>query len=461
MKPRLHLAILAGKTTHLATRALRRGGGTAAPGLIAERINPNLLRQLTQSLPYGSVIISGTNGKTTTSRLLSFILQASGLRAIHNRSGSNLTRGLASTLVTTANLAGGLRADIGLFEVDEGALPTAALQIKPRVLILTNLFRDQLDRYFEVDQILLKWRQMLGKLPESTIVCLNADDPRLAQLGTYAKGPVVYFGIAESSHKLEKLPQAIDVMGCPDCNSQLAYEEVYLSHQGKYFCSSCHFRRPDLQVKASKIELKGLSGTSLELTTPNGKIHLEIGVPGFYNVYNGLAAAAGAAALGANLTAVERGIASFHAAFGRIERIPIGEKEILLTLVKNPTGFNEVLRMLGSTEHEYLLLALNDLLADGTDVSWIWDVELEKLADQKTPVTVSGIRAWDLANRLKYAGVNPSLIQVQGNITTALHQALDNTPPGKTLYILPTYTAMLELRQNLVKSGNVGEFWED
>lgn len=406
-------------------------------------------------------MISGTNGKTTTSRLFSHILKSAHLKPIHNRSGSNLSRGLASVLLTEANLAGKIRADIGLFEVDEAALPGAALQVTPRVLILLNLFRDQLDRYFEIDQVLLRWRQVLSTLPATTTVCLNADDPRLAKLGAYVKGPVIYFGIHDSSEKLDTMPKSADLLGCPDCNSQLIYEDIYLGHQGEYFCSNCQLKRPDLHVSADNIKLEGLRGIGFELSTPKGRMVLNLGVPGFYNVYNALAAAAGGIALGFSLSQIQTGLEEFKAAFGRIERIKVGDKEILLTLVKNPTGFNEVLRMLGGTEHEQLLLALNDLLADGTDVSWIWDVDLERLASQKTPLTVSGLRAWDLAVRLKYAGVNTNLLRVETDLKTALKEALDNTPSGQTLYILPTYTAMLKIREVLTEMGHVGAFWKE
>lgn len=461
MNPRLHAAILAGKTTSRATRLLKRGGGTAAPGLVAEKVDPKIIHKLTRNLPAGSVMISGTNGKTTTSRLLSHILKSANLKPIHNRSGSNLSRGLASVLLTEASLAGKIKADIGLFEVDEAALPAAALQVNPRVLILLNLFRDQLDRYFEVDQVLLRWRQVLSALPPTTTVCLNADDPRLAKLGSYATGPVIYFGIHDATDKLDAMPKSADILGCPDCNSQLVYEDIYLGHQGKYFCSNCQLKRPDLAVSADKIKLEGLRGVGFELSTPKGRLVINLGVPGFYNVYNALAAAAGGIALGFSLTQIQTGLEEFRAVFGRIERIKVGDKEILLTLVKNPTGFNEVLRMLGGTKHEHLLLALNDLLADGTDVSWIWDVDLERLASQETPLTVSGLRAWDLAVRLKYAGLNTNLLRVEVDLETALREALDNTPSGQTLYILPTYTAMLKIREVLTEMGHVGEFWKE
>jgi UDP-N-acetylmuramyl tripeptide synthase len=461
MNPTLPLAIAAGKLTKIATKNLNLGGGTAAPGLVAETIDPGILSDLAQNLPQGVVLISGTNGKTTTSRLLGEILKTSDLRIVHNRSGSNLTRGLASTLLDKANVSGEIEADLGLFEVDEAALTRAAEELNPKVLILLNLFRDQLDRYFELDKLLLRWRKLVESLPKETMLVLNADDPRVASLGQSAQGPVIYFGVAESVHKLANLPQAADTRGCPDCGAQITYEEIYLGHQGKYACSNCTLKRPELDVSASNIELAGTEGTTFSLATPKGHTTITLKLPGFYNLYNALAAAAGAVAQDLSLDTIQKGLQTGSPAFGRIERVSAGDKKILITLVKNPTGFNEVLRMLEGAQDEHLLLALNDLLADGTDVSWIWDVDLEKIAGWKGLITVSGTRAWDLATRLKYAGIYPNLLQVEPDLEKALDQALERTSPGQTLYILPTYTAMLSLRKILTKRGHVQAFWED
>lgn len=461
MNPRLPLAIASGKLTATASKLLHQGGGTAAPGLVAEWFEPKILAELTKQLPQGAILISGTNGKTTTARLLAEILKAAGVKTVHNRSGSNLSRGIASTLLERADLSGRLDAKMGIFEVDEAALIPVTSQISPKILILNNLFRDQLDRYFEIDRTLLGWRKVVQKQPRETTIVLNADDPRVATLGRYAKGRVIYFGVAGSDQALEKLPAAADTSGCPDCQAQLVYEDIYLGHQGRYFCTNCTLRRPDLDVAAAGITLQGLQGSSFQIRTTAGQIPVKLGIPGFYNVYNALAAASTAIGLGISPEDIQKGLAGFKAAFGRIERIPVGNKEILLTLVKNPTGFNEVLRMLAGAENEHLLLALNDQLADGTDTSWIWDVDLERLASHHAPITVSGIRAWELANRLRYAGVNQELVTIQPDLSNSLRLSLQTLPKGKTLYILPTYTAMLKLRQILTKMGHVRSFWED
>lgn len=461
MNPRLPVAILTGKLVSWATQTFYRGGGTAAPGVVAERVDPDILSELTKQIPLGSILVSGTNGKTTTSRLLSHIFQVARITTIHNRSGSNLMRGLISTLIRATSPTGRIKADLGIFEVDEAALVRVAPLVRPKVIVINNLFRDQLDRYFEIDKVLLGWRALLTKLPKDTTICLNADDPRLADLGKYAPGKVVYYGIAQTKHKLNNLPQAADVLNCPDCNDLLTYDELYLGHQGKYFCANCQFKRPPLTVAASNIHLDGLQGVRFDLTTQSGNTEVALGVPGFFNVYNALAATSAALAANQELPDIKAGLAAFKSVFGRIERIPVGGKEILMTLVKNPTGFNEVLRLLTGTEQEHLMLALNDNIADGRDVSWIWDVDLERLAIQQAPITVSGVRSWDLANRLKYAGVNTKLVQVESDLPRALSQALRKVGKGKTLYLLPTYTAMLQLRQILARQGHVRHFLEE
>lgn len=455
------LAILAGKLTLHATRFANLGGGTAAPGLMAEAIDPNILAHLAPNLSDGAILVSGTNGKTTTSRLLSQILKLKGTKIIHNRAGSNLTRGIASTLIEHTSFTGKLPAEIGLFEVDEAALSEAAAQIKPRLVVLTNLFRDQLDRYFELDQIVKRWHKVLSHLPKNAIVCLNADDPRVASLGQFAPGKVFYFGIASANDRLKELPQAADVTRCPQCGGPISYSQLYSSHQGDWKCNSCKFQRPALDVSASGIALNGTKGLRFVLSTHSGKANIRLNLPGFYNAYNALSAATAAIARGVDLTSIQRGLEETKGAFGRVEEIAVGEKKVILILVKNPTGFNEVLRMVGDLRSSPLLLALNDHLADGRDVSWIWDVDLERFKGHRGPFIVSGTRAWDLANRLKYAGISPGRISVQPNFRAAVSEAIKKTPAKGTLYLLPTYTALFETRKIFEKMGSAKKFWEE
>lgn len=472
-------AVSVGKMSALATRLLGRGGGTALPGLVAQAVYPNVLRALTAQLPEGSVMVSGTNGKTTTSRMLGSILRAAGLQPLHNRSGSNLERGLVSTLVDAATLSASLPDSlrVGLFEVDEAAMPGALRAVRPRALVLNNLFRDQLDRYGEIDTVYSKWRAALPFLNSRSSISLNADDPGISSLAHTSKlrAHVYTFGIDDPRYALETLPHAADSISCPRCGSRLQYSLILLSHLGHWRCPRCGAERPTPDVAAIRVTLHGTESSHAHLRTPAGHMDIALNVPGLYNVYNGLAAVSAALALGISPQHIARGLANFTAAFGRIERvqIPGGEgKSLLLALVKNPAGFNEVLRMLFPPENDpsasavpkHMLIIINDLTADGRDVSWLWDVDFEMLSSPGlvSRLYVSGIRAADMAVRLKYAGVAPALVKLEPDVGEALDAAVRALPPAETLYVLPTYTAMLAFRKLLhARAWVSSQFWED
>ncbi|NWJ95443.1 MAG: DUF1727 domain-containing protein [Chloroflexi bacterium] len=458
-------AIATGKALLILLQRTGRGG-TALPGLIAQRLDPHILTGLTARLPSGSAVVTGTNGKTTTTRLFSTILQQAGLKVVNNRSGSNLIRGLTSTLLDQATFSGKLVADVGLFEVDEAAFPQAIAEIGPRLILVNNLFRDQLDRYGEIDTIRKRWVASVQKLGVGTTLVLNADDPSVAYLARFAPTGVrtVFFGLDDPAQTLSELPHAVDATKCVVCGSPLRYSAVYISHMGHYQCTNCDFKRPEPDYLAQNILLQGTSTTQFTLTTPAEPLPLSLGVPGLYNVYNATGAAAAALTLGLAPENVRLGLAEFKAAFGRIERVALAEdKALLLALVKNPVGFNEVLRMLTTSAEPKLklLIIINDLIADGRDVSWLWDVDFEVLAGKVEQVFTGGLRAADMAVRLKYAGVASSLIRVEEDIATVLKEATEHLLPGETLYVTPTYTAMLQTRQILQKMGMVLPFWEE
>ncbi len=461
-------AIAAGKAAGAGTRLLRRGGGTALPGLVAERVSPRLLRRFARQFRQGALIVTGTNGKTTTSRMLGAVLDEAAWRSIHNRSGSNLMRGLVATLVQASDLRGDLQADVGLFEVDEATIPAALAQIQPRLLLIHNLFRDQLDRYGELDTIHRSWRAALERLPEKTQVVLNADDPSVAVLARHTRARVTTYGIEDTRHALTALPHAADAINCPVCAHRLQYNAILLSHLGHYRCPQCGFARPLVDVAATTVTLHGTDSLALDIQSQAGTFPVEVGLPGFYNAYNALAATAAALVLGLPPATIGTGLAKFRAAFGRLERVTAGDKRLLLALVKNPVGFNEVLRMLFPPGAEavdgpkHLLILINDLTADGRDVSWLWDVDFELLGvpGAVARVTTAGLRAADMANRLKYAGVPAPNLAAIPALAGALDTALAPVPPGGTLYVLPTYTAMLAFRELLHTRGWVGQFWE-
>ena len=475
---RFFFAVIVGKITFFLTRTLGRGGGTAAPGLITNKIYPLFVSQLTKNLKHGSIVITGTNGKTTTSRILSSILHQAGYNPIHNRAGSNLMRGVASTLIEKCALNGDTEADIGIWEIDEATLPYAVRDLKPKIVVITNLFRDQLDRYGEIDKIAQIWKETLQKLPKKTTVVFCGDDPTVAGLGSALKNKVLYFGVNDKSFALKELPHAADSKQCPKCSSFLSFPSCFLSHLGHYICQDCGFHSPSIDVICRKILFEDTKNTQITLNTPTKQLNLEINLSGLYNVYNLLAAVAIAEVLKVSEAKIKKGVLSFRPAFGRIEKISAGKREILLLLCKNPTGFNEVLRTITRERRNLnILIAINDLIADGRDVSWLWDVDFEVLKGKVKDLVVSGIRAEDMALRLKYSNsqfpiptdsrgsstlcVGISNFQLEKDFQKAIKLGLQKTNDEEILYILHTYTAMLEIRKVLNKMGLAHKSWED
>ncbi len=472
---RLFLAVLAARLIRAVNRRFHLGGGTSLPGRVALKIAPNLIASLTGQLPRGSVVITGTNGKTTTAKLLHSILRASGARTVYNGSGANLTSGVASALLEAADLRGRLNADLGILEVDENAFPTVARQAKPAAVVVTNFFRDQLDRYGEIDHTVATVRKALTALPSQTAVWLNADDPLVAGLGEelahdegkgHDRPRIAYYGVEDESIATTGIRQVPDARYCARCGRPVVYERVFYGHLGWYFCGNCDYRRPEPRVYARAVEVHGREGTRLEIVLPSEtSFAAELKIPGFYNVYNALAAVAAATTLGAGVDAVEEGLGGAQSAFGRMEKLEIAGRDVVLALVKNPTGFNATIQALladDASRHCTAMFALNDRSADGEDVSWIWDVDLEALAREGSvrSIMATGLRAEDMAVRLKYAGFAPNSIQVEKDLARALEAALGLAPEGGTVYVLPTYTAMLGLRQLLEEQGRVRRYWE-
>jgi UDP-N-acetylmuramyl tripeptide synthase len=461
MGARLTAALLAGRAAAGLSRRFGIGGGTVISGHVVPRIAPNALSTIARRLPLGSVVVSGTNGKTTSTRLVSHLLRGSNIRPLHNRAGANLLTGLVSAVVDQTSLSGDPRADVGLFEVDEATLPAAIAELQPRVVLLTNVFRDQLDRYGEVHFIYETWRRGLSALPAASSLILNADDPLVAALGEGRTG-VTYFGLGDPSLAIDRPPHASDARLCIRCGARYEVSVTFYGHLGYYRCPSCGLSRPEPQVVATSARFAGDRGTSLCIETPVGRISARLGLPGLYNVYNALAATAVGLSLGLTPRAIARDLETFTAAFGRLERISVEGRELFLALVKNPVGFTEVLRTIVPAEHAAnLAIFINDHFADGTDVSWLWDVDFELLQGRVNFVVCSGTRAEDMAVRLKYAGFPLQRIVVESDPRRALEQALARSDPSDTIYVLPTYTAMLDVRNVLRRTGYVRHFYED
>jgi lipid II isoglutaminyl synthase (glutamine-hydrolysing) len=445
----IELARIAGRLSRLAAR----GGGTTIPGKILATIDPGALGRLAARLPLGCALVTGTNGKTTTTAMLAEILGRR-VRLAHNRAGANLVSGVASTLLEARN------ADLGLFEVDEGAFPEVARRARPRAVCLANLFRDQLDRYGELELVAERWRMAVSELDPAATVVANADDPLIANL-VRGREPGLRFGLDDPAVARERLPHAADSKYCVDCGAPYVYETAYVGHLGSYRCPGCGNARPPLDIAARSVDLDGLEGSTFDLATGSGSRRVTLPLPGLYNVYNALAAASLALALGATLDEIATGLARFRAAFGRFERIRVGDRTVLVLLVKNPAGANEAVRTLVDAGAPALaVVALNDEIADGRDVSWIWDVDFEPLAATLERLVVTGERAHELALRFKYGGVEPDRIEVLPALDRALDRGLELTPAGGELPVLPTYTAMLALRRIAADRGLVRPYWE-
>lgn len=474
------LAVAGGQSAAVFSRLLRLGGGTNFPGVLAQRIDPQILRRLSAALPGGVVLVSGTNGKTTTTRMISELLRRSGEQTLHNRAGANLVSGLTATAVAATGASGRPHATIGLFETDEAALPAAIGETSPRLVLIHNLFRDQLDRYGEVDTLATAWRTALAQLPATSTVVLNADDPAVADLGRDLTARVWYYGLADARHATGAAAHIADSQFCRRCGARYRYQLAFYAHIGHYACPQCGHSRPQPQVELARLDLQGADGSRLFISYPGGGFEAQLPLPGLYNAYNGLATAAVGLALGYAPALIRATLEEFHAAFGRIERLRAGADgpPLLIALIKNPVGASETVRMLVQTTEPaavahneqqaiiqaaalHVVIAINDRLADGTDVSWLWDADFEALSGCVAQAIVAGTRAADMAVRLKYAGIDAEQIVVEADLGRAIDAGLARLPAGATLYVLPTYTAMLELRAILARRGWVRNFWEE
>lgn len=435
------LAKLASKTSTL----LGRGDGSALPGLIAETLDPHVARRLGSSFAQGTILVTGTNGKTTTTKMLAQILTDAGYDVVTNRAGSNLYRGVVSEMLRRADAFGRVQGDIGLFEVDEASLPRLARDLQPRVIAVLNLFRDQLDRYGELDTTA---RLIGGGIAATTAdVVLYADDPLVASLGSYIETErgqeARYVGLDDVPLPALKHDVTADSLHAPN-GSPLIYSRRFFGHVGHYTAQDGSFARPHPAITASKLKL-GDTQSEAVITSDGHTGKLSIKLPGVYNLTNALMATGVAQQLGINIKQAVASLAKVEAPFGRVEQVEIDGKTIFLLLVKNPTGFNQVLQtFLMEQKGQYVLFAINDNFADGRDVSWLWDTALEDIAQHGHRILCGGIRASDMALRCKYAGIQS---EYRDGVADSFADFVASVPQGGTGYVVPTYTAMLELRR--------------
>ena len=448
MDLKLITALLIGKIISILLK-FTGSGATAAPGLVALKIDKDLVKKLSTRIKNGSIVISGTNGKTTTARI-AFDLLSKSNNVIHNRQGSNLARGIASTLISKTSLHGKISADLGVWEVDEAVLGEAVLNLSPNTIVLLNLFRDQLDRYGEVDTILKKWKDICTTLPKTTTLIINGDDPGIASLSKTFRGKLITFGI--QNMKSKNLPEGIsDVKQCPLCQKQLKFTNVTYAHLGKFQCTSCNFSNPPVKIFAENLSFAKDFSTTATLGIGSRKTQIRFPLPGVYNTYNVLAAASIALEQNIQIPEIKNSILNFTPAFGRFQKINIGGKIIYLFLIKNPAGANEVLKTLNSQTIINLVVILNDNFADGRDVSWIWDTDWKQISTKVKSLYISGNRSFDMATRLKYADFNMSKNYVYEHIKNSIESAITNMDTNDTLYILPTYTSLLAVNKILKK----------
>jgi UDP-N-acetylmuramyl tripeptide synthase len=461
---RLALAISAGKLAGASGRILGVGGGTSLPGMIARRIDPDVLKAVMSGNTAKKIVITGSNGKTTTSRMIAEMAKESGNRLSHNRSGSNLLQGVTSVAVNFATLSGKLESDVLVFEIDEGTMQHVVPEIQPDVVVITNIFRDQLDRFGELYAVARSLDKVLEDLPETSTIVLNGNDPQVANFGMNAKARRVFFGLETTEVGMPVPEASADVIRCIHCQEDLEYKVAYLSHLGLYRCPNCGYTLPPLDIAATSVRLAsdGKGPTQATLRTPEGEMQIQIPLPGIHNVYNAAAAVGAALAAGFPKQKLPNALAKLQPAFGRLEEIKAGDQTIYLAFVKNPTSFNLIMRLI--MQHpgqKHLLLAASHTVVDGEDFSWLWDLELEEMAPSIVDAICSGNKPEELAMRLKYAEVPVERIRMIEDREQALDAALKNAGPGGTLYVLATYSPTQELRRIMQKRGWVKHFWEE
>jgi UDP-N-acetylmuramyl tripeptide synthase len=460
---RFALALAAGKGSGAAGRLLNVGGGTSFPGAVARRIDPLVLQKVATASTSRKAVITGSNGKTTTCRMLAGLARSAGTSVAQNRSGSNLLQGVTAVAVREADLRGRIDARLLLLEVDEATMRRVTPEVTPDMILVTNVFRDQLDRFGELYSMARMLEASIETLPAHASVVLNGDDPLVASFAPRARARRLYFGLRLDDAGAEVPEHASDSIRCVHCQHDLTYHRAYLSHLGDYECRQCGNRRPDLDIAVTQMQVSPDGGTELTVATPAGTVQVRVPLPGLHNVYNAVAALAGAFALETlEPQSARSALADLRPAFGRLEEITADGRRTVLSFVKNPASYNATLRLIMRRPgRKHVLAAHSNTVVDGEDFAWLWDVDLEKLVPDLASLVVSGTRAEEVALRMKYAGANPLDLQVIPDRQAALDTALARMSPDEELYILAGYTPMREIRQIMQRRGWVQPFWEE
>ena len=457
MNFRAVLAMLVCKALRLVSRILHRGG-TAMPGRVALKIYPGLLALLAKDVK--TVAITGTNGKTTSSRMIEQAFLEQGRSYFANRSGANLISGITTEFVVNSSLNGRCRREYAVIECDEAAARRVFPQLKPQVVVVTNLFRDQLDRYGEVTHTLENIRVAMEGVPAARL-CLNADCSLTASLAGDLPNEVVWFGIEQGAAPSRAKPEISDATHCIRCKAEYEYDYISYGHLGGFRCPRCGYRRHRADYAVTEILRQGADSSDLVMDIRGQKRMVTVNLPAMYNIYNAIGAVAAVTEMGLGADAAISALADFQCGFGRMERFALGKGGTRMMLVKNPAGCNQVIEFLENVKEKFLLVVcLNDRGADGTDISWIWDADFEglgQLSGYLEQVVVSGDRAADMAVRLKYAGIDPAHIRMERSYEQLVQWIEGQEKP---VFIMPTYTAMLELRQVVIAHCGGDDFWK-
>ena len=457
MKLRVFFATLVCRLLRFACRLLHRGG-TAAPGRIALKICPQLLSVLAKDVE--TVAITGTNGKTTGARLLEQGFACAKLDCFSNRSGANLIDGITTEFVMNSTLGGKCKKKYAVIECDEGAAKKVFAMLRPKVIVVTNLFRDQLDRFGEVTTTLAGLHEAISHVPDA-VLCLNADCPLTASLSLDLPNRVVWYGVEQGALPVQSGRDISDATHCIRCKTRYEYDYVNYGHLGGFRCPKCGYRRQSADYAVTDVCSLRLDGSDFVLSERGEKRLLELNIPAAFNIYNAAGAYAALREMAIDADACAEALKTADCGFGRMERFELGRRGARMMLIKNPIGCNQVLSFISEVREKYnLVLALNDRVADGTDISWIWDADFERLAALSgwiEQIVVSGDRAAELANRIKYAGVPKEKIRIEPSYDKIVDWAAEQELP---VLMMPTYTAMLELRETVVKKIGGSSFWE-
>lgn len=454
MNIRAFVAILVCRAVKLAAKILHRGG-TAMPGTFACKVYPKLAGVLARNVRV--IMVTGTNGKTTTSRIIEQGLQDSGADYFANRSGANLLSGVTTTFVENSTLYGRCRHACAVIECDEAAFRTVAPLVQPEVILVTNLFRDQLDRYGEITHTLGNIREGILGVPDAK-VCLNADCSLTASLAGDIPNQCLFYGLGEALGGGEA-PAVSDASHCIRCKAEYQYKYRTYGHLGHFVCPECGYEKPETDVTVTRLLARDADSSTVEIATGERTQTVRINLPAAYNIYNGAGAVTSLMAFGVAPETALGCVENFQCGFGRMERFELNGVTIRMILVKNPAGCNQVIEYLGGLSEAFLpVFLLNDNPADSTDISWVWDADYEKFAQQyQRETVVSGIRANDMALRLKYAGIPAQQITIEPDFDKLLELVASQDKP---VFIIPTYTAMLDIRTRLAHLCGTKEFWE-